>query len=127
MAEDSRPAAALSRCSAAAPARVEPRASLPALLRALRPLQWTKNLLLFAGIVFSATFDDLSRWEQALAIFAAFCAASSAAYLVNDAQDVELDRRHPLKPFRPIAAGALSPSVAVAVAAALVPSALGIA
>lgn len=127
MAEDSREAAALSRCSAPMPGRADAHASLLALLRALRPLQWTKNLLLFAGIVFSATFDDLSRWDRALAIFAAYCAASSAAYLVNDVQDIELDRRHPLKRSRPIAAGELSPRVALAGAAALAFVALGIA
>jgi 4-hydroxybenzoate polyprenyltransferase len=125
MAEDSRRAAALSRRSAAMPGRSDAHASLLALLRALRPLQWTKNLLLFAGIVFSATFDDLSRWDRALAIFAAYCAASSAAYLVNDVQDIEFDRRHPLKRFRPIAAGQLPPRVALAGAAALAFVALG--
>jgi 4-hydroxybenzoate polyprenyltransferase len=96
-----------------------------ALVRALRPLQWTKNLLLFAGIVFSATFDDLSRWDRALAIFAAYCAASSAAYLVNDVQDVELDRRHPVKRFRPIAAGEVSRRLALAAATVLACAALG--
>ena len=105
----------------------QPRARVSplALLRALRPLQWTKNLLLFAGIIFSATFDELSRWEHAVAIFAAYCAASSAAYLVNDVQDAELDRRHPVKRFRPIAAGEVSPRTALVVAAALALLALG--
>lgn len=125
MAEDSRRGAALSRSAAARPARADARPSALALLRALRPLQWTKNLLLFAGIVFSATFDDLSRWDRALAIFAAYCAASSAAYLVNDVQDVQLDRRHPLKRFRPIAAGEVSPRTALVGAVALACIALG--
>ena len=127
MVEDSRPAAAaLSRSSAATAGEARTRPSPLAILRALRPLQWTKNLLLFAGIVFSATFDDLSRWEHALAIFAAYCAASSAAYLVNDVQDAELDRRHPLKRFRPIAAGEVSPRTALVGAAALALVALGV-
>jgi 4-hydroxybenzoate polyprenyltransferase len=127
MAEDSRPAAAaLSRSSAATVRRPRAGVSLLALLRALRPLQWTKNLLLFAGIVFSATFDELSRWEDALAIFVAYCAASSAAYLLNDVQDAELDRRHPLKRFRPIAAREVSPRTALAAAVALALVALGV-
>jgi 4-hydroxybenzoate polyprenyltransferase len=127
MAEDSRPAAApLSRPSAAMVRRAHARASPLAFLQALRPLQWTKNLLLFAGIVFSATFDELSHWEHALAIFVAYCAASSAAYLVNDVQDAELDRRHPLKRFRPIAAGEVSPRTALVGAAVLALAALGV-
>jgi 4-hydroxybenzoate polyprenyltransferase len=126
MGEDSRPAAAaVSRPSAAIVGGAHARLSPLAFVRALRPLQWTKNLLLFAGIIFSATFDDLSRWEHALAIFAAYCAASSAAYLVNDVQDAELDRRHPTKRFRPVAAGEVSPRAALLGAGALTLVALG--
>jgi len=127
MSEDSRPAAAaVSRSSAAMVGGAHTRASPVAFLRALRPLQWTKNLLLFAGIVFSATFDELTRWEHALAIFAAYCAASSAAYLVNDVQDAELDRHHPIKRFRPVAAGQLSPRIAIVGAGALTLAAIGL-
>ena len=57
-----------------------------ALWVALRPRQWTKNLLLFAGIVFAAELGDASRWARALTAFAVYCAASSAAYLLNDLQ-----------------------------------------
>ena len=53
-------------------------------LAALRPRQWTKNLLVFAGIVFAAKLGDPVRWLEAIACFVAYCAASSAAYLVND-------------------------------------------
>ena len=75
-----------------------PRRSLAgALVRAMRPRQWTKNLLLFAGILFSVRFDKLDAWAAAIAVFCAYCAASSAAYLVNDVHDVDYDRRHPLK------------------------------
>ena len=126
MSEESRPAAAAVSRSSAAMVGGHARASPLAFLRALRPLQWTKNLLLFAGIVFSATFDELSRWEHALAIFAAYCAASSASYLVNDVQDAELDRRHPIKRFRPVAAGELSPRIAFVGAGALTLAALGL-
>src|SRR6266540_2230952 len=59
------------------------RRSLPhAALLALRPRQWTKNLLLFAGIIFAAKLGDASRWGEAVAAFVAYCAASSASYLV---------------------------------------------
>src|SRR6267154_6776315 len=80
-----------------------------AVLVSLRPRQWTKNLLLFAGIIFAAKLGDLSRWIEALAGFAAYCAASSASYLVNDVRDAPQDRLHPIKRLRPIAHGDLSP------------------
>jgi 4-hydroxybenzoate polyprenyltransferase len=95
-----------------------------ALLVALRPRQWSKNLLLFAGIVFAAQIGDAGRWVQALAAFAAYCAASSAAYLANDVIDRPYDRRHPVKRLRPVAAGELSPRAALSAAAALAAGAL---
>jgi 4-hydroxybenzoate polyprenyltransferase len=101
----------------ALPAR---RSRLQAALVSLRPRQWTKNLLLFAGIVFAAKLGDLSRWVDAVAAFAAYCAASGAAYLVNDLRDAQEDRRHPLKRLRPIARGELSVRDAAVLAAALV-------
>jgi len=96
------------------------RSPLWAALVALRPRQWTKNLLLFAGIIFAAKLGDVSRWGEALAVFAAYCAASSASYLVNDVRDAPHDRAHPIKRSRPIARGELSPRAAVSLAAALV-------
>jgi 4-hydroxybenzoate polyprenyltransferase len=91
-----------------------------AALIALRPRQWTKNLLLFAGIVFAAKLGDRWRWLDAVAAFAAYCAASSAAYLVNDIRDAPHDRAHPMKRLRPIARGELSPRLAYWLAGALV-------
>jgi len=97
------------------------RRSLPrAAFVALRPRQWTKNLLLFAGIIFAAQLSDFSRWIEALTAFAAYCAASSASYLVNDVRDAPLDRLHPVKRARPIARGELSPRVAELMAALLI-------
>jgi 4-hydroxybenzoate polyprenyltransferase len=97
------------------------RRSLPrAAFVALRPRQWTKNLLLFAGIVFAAKLGDVSRWGEALAAFVAYCAASSASYLVNDVRDAPHDRLHPVKRARPIARGELSPRVAELLAALLI-------
>jgi 4-hydroxybenzoate polyprenyltransferase len=93
---------------------------------ALRPRQWTKNLLLFAGIVFAAKLGDWWRWLDALAAFAAYCAASSAAYLLNDVRDAPHDRAHPVKRMRPIARGEVSPRLACGMAAALVVVAFGL-
>jgi 4-hydroxybenzoate polyprenyltransferase len=104
-----------------APVLVLPPRRTPAraALVALRPRQWTKNLLLFAGIVFAAKLGDGSRWLDAFAAFAAYCAASSAAYLVNDVRDAQHDRAHPVKRSRPIARGELAPRAAYALAAVL--------
>src|SRR5438874_9971591 len=90
----------------------------------LRPRQWTKNLRLFAGIIFAAKLGDLSRWGEAFAAFAAYCAASSASYLVNDVRDAEDDRLHPSKRLRPIAHGDLSPRLGLALAAVLLVAAV---
>ena len=93
---------------------------------ALRPQQWTKNLLLFAGIVFAAKVGDAQRWVDAVAAFAAYCAASSSAYLLNDVHDAADDRLHPAKRSRPVARGELSPRAALALAAALAIGALAL-
>ena len=98
----------------------ERRSPLRAALVALRPRQWSKNLLLFAGLVFAAKLGDASRWLEAAAAFAAYCAASSAAYLINDVKDAAHDRTHPLKRLRPIARGELSPRAALALSGGLV-------
>jgi len=98
-----------------------------AALVALRPRQWSKNLLLFAGIVFAAKLGDAVRWGEAAAIFVAYCAASSAAYLVNDLRDAADDRLHPVKRYRPIARGELPAERALVLAALLAAGALAIA
>jgi len=85
----------------------------------MRPRQWTKNLLVFAGIVFAAKLGDPGRWADAAIAFVAFCAGSSAAYLVNDVRDVAHDRLHPTKSARPVARGELAPRIALALAAGL--------
>jgi 4-hydroxybenzoate polyprenyltransferase len=94
---------------------------------ALRPRQWTKNLLIFAGIIFAAKLGDPTRWIAAVIAFVAYCAASSAAYLVNDVRDIASDRIHPVKRSRPIARGELAPRAALVLAAALVLVAFGLA
>ena len=93
-------------------------------LAALRPRQWAKNLLLFAGIVFAAKLGDAERWGEGVAAFAAYCAASSAAYLVNDVRDAENDRQHPVKRLRPVASGELPGRAALVLAGVLAAAAL---
>jgi 4-hydroxybenzoate polyprenyltransferase len=102
------------------------RGPLRAALVALRPRQWSKNLLLFAGILFAGELGDLTRWFEACAAFAAYCAASSAAYLINDVRDAPSDRLHPLKRERPVARGELSVRTALGLAAALALLAFGL-
>jgi len=91
-----------------------------ALLVSLRPRQWVKNLVLFAGILF--TLDrphPPGDWLRAGAAFGLFCLLSGAVYLFNDVADREQDRQHPDKRRRPIAAGKLAPAVALAVGTGL--------
>ena len=101
------------------PVRRPPRRPAHAALVSMRPRQWTKNLLVFAGIVFAAKLGDPGRWADAATAFVAFCAASSAAYLVNDVRDAEHDRLHPTKNARPIARRELAPRAALALAGGL--------
>jgi 4-hydroxybenzoate polyprenyltransferase len=89
------------------------------LIRSLRPQEWIKNLLVFAGLVFSGQVDQGPQVLDAVLVFVAFCAISSAGYLFNDIHDVDHDRRHPEKRFRPIAAGELGVGTAALAAAVL--------
>jgi 4-hydroxybenzoate polyprenyltransferase len=91
-----------------------------ALVRSLRPVQWLKNGFVLAPIVFSGRVDDPDAWVRSLVAVAAFCAASSATYLLNDVLDREADRLHPSKRSRPIAAGEVSVATALTTAALLV-------
>ena len=100
------------------------RASPSDYLRALRPHQWTKNLLLFLPLVASHTMFDPRAALAALIAFLAFCAAASSAYIINDLLDLTSDRDHPDKKNRPFASGAISPVRGLALAAILVVSAL---
>jgi 4-hydroxybenzoate polyprenyltransferase len=82
------------------------------LIRTMRPQEWVKNTLVFAGLLFSGKFDEGAAVADATLAFVAFCLISSAGYLFNDLRDVEHDRRHPEKRNRPIASGALAPGTA---------------
>ncbi len=90
-----------------------------ALIRAVRPRQWLKNLLVLAAPIAAGTIDELNTIQTAAVTFVAFTMASSAIYLINDVRDVEEDRRHPRKSKRPIAAGELSIRVALVVGVVL--------
>ena len=82
------------------------------LLISLRPEQWSKNLFLFAGVLFGARLLDIEAIGRATGGFAIFCALSGVVYLFNDLADRAGDQRHPLKRLRPIASGRLSPRIA---------------
>jgi 4-hydroxybenzoate polyprenyltransferase len=94
------------------------------LLISLRPGQWTKNLFVFAALVFAERLNDAGAVLQAVIAFAVFCSLSGAVYLVNDVFDRQQDQRHPLKKHRPIASGALDPRFALSAAALLTVAAL---
>src|SRR5689334_13480728 len=96
------------------------------LIRALRPPEWIKNLLVYAGLLFSGRLNEGSAVVDATLTFVAFCAIASAGYLLNDLRDREHDRQHPDKRNRPIASGALSPNAALTAAVILAIVALGI-
>lgn len=84
-----------------------------ALVRSMRPEQWTKNLIVFAALIFGHRLFDPAAVGLSLAAFLIFCALSSVGYILNDVVDRDLDRLHPFKKQRPIASGALSPRTAV--------------
>ncbi len=90
-----------------------------ALVQAVRPRQWTKNLLVFVGVVFAQLAGDPAMLLRAVAGFVAFSLLASSVYLVNDLKDVVADRQHPKKRLRPVASGRLTPGVAWTVAPVL--------
>ncbi len=103
------------------------RSRIPAPLRAMRPKQWVKNVLVFAAPVAAGYVLRPQVLVSSLLAFVAFCAISASVYLVNDVRDVESDRQHPTKRRRPIAAGELSPTTALVMAGVLLVIALAIA
>jgi 4-hydroxybenzoate polyprenyltransferase len=113
----------------------DPSATLPAparpvalnLLVSLRPGQWTKNLFVFAGLLFSRHLFDPAAVAYAAGAFAVFCTLSGVVYLVNDVADRTSDARHPMKARRPIASGALSPTIALVAAVVFASAALAVA
>ncbi|HIE52667.1 MAG TPA: decaprenyl-phosphate phosphoribosyltransferase [Armatimonadetes bacterium] len=100
------------------------RPKFTALLLSLRPQQWVKNILVFAGIAFTGRWN-WADGRYALGAFLVFCALSSAGYLVNDVRDLESDRQHPQKRHRPLPAGEISVPVVLVLAALLTAGSLG--
>lgn len=103
------------------------RSPLRAAIKTGRPQEWIKNVFVFAGLLFSGQFDNSNAVLEAFLTFLAFCAISSAGYYVNDLVDVELDRKHPKKRFRPLAAGELSERAAMTIAPLLAVAAIALA
>lgn len=115
---------ARSPVTSASPAaeRTGGRSVIVQVVHSLRPSQWTKNVFVFAGLIFGLRLGDPAAVWRALAAFGVFCVLSGVVYLVNDIRDRDADRLHPVKSRRPIASGALAPvhaAVAAAVLAAL--------
>jgi len=100
------------------------RLGISGLLLSLRPEQWTKNLIVFAALIFGQRLFDPAAAGRSLAAFFIFCALSGVVYLLNDVSDREADRLHPVKRHRPIPAGEVSASSALSVAAVLAVAAL---
>jgi 4-hydroxybenzoate polyprenyltransferase len=100
-------------------ARLGARRAAPGLLRSLRPSQWTKNLIIFAPLLFGQRLLDPVAIADAIYAFGIFCALSGVVYLLNDVADREGDRRHPIKRHRPIASGQVSVAAALSLAAVL--------
>lgn len=102
-----------------------------AVVKAMRPRQWLKNLLVLAAPLAALGGDVHYDYRDVLykvsIAFVAFCMASSSIYLINDARDVEADREHPTKRFRPIAAGVLPVGTAYGLATVLAVACLGLA
>lgn len=101
-----------------------PKATYVQWLRLLRPEQWTKNLVVFAGVIFGKQLIDASEIGRAIVAFVCFCLLSSGTYIFNDILDLEADRQHPVKRHRPLASGAIEPAAAVWVGAGLVAAGL---
>lgn len=89
------------------------------LLRAMRPRQWTKNLVVFAAIVFDRKLAEPRYLAPVVAGFGLLCMLASSVYLINDLVDIEQDRQHPTKRYRPIASGVLPRGIAIATAVLL--------
>ncbi|MEO6989165.1 MAG: UbiA family prenyltransferase, partial [Aquihabitans sp.] len=112
----------------AGPAVTATRRPLPmALIAAARPRQWVKNLLVFAAPAAAGVIGERTALLQTVAAFACFCLASSGTYYLNDAADVDADRLHPKKQFRPIAAGDLSVGLARVIGAVAIITSVGLA
>jgi decaprenyl-phosphate phosphoribosyltransferase len=98
--------------------------TFPAVVRSMRPRQWTKNALVFVAPASAGVIDHGIDLLHSLAAFAIFCAAASGTYLLNDLADAKADRNHPDKRHRPIAHGTINPTLAMAMAMGLMTAAM---
>jgi len=106
----------------------QPIGAIPSgIFRSMRPHQWTKNLVVFAALVFDIKLFQMQSTMPVLLGFVVLCMLSSAVYLINDCVDVHADRAHPRKSRRPIASGVVPIPLAVAVAALLMAGGLAVA
>lgn len=96
------------------------------LLRLARPKQWVKNVLVFAAPGAAGVLDQRGPFVSAVLAFACFCLAAAGTYFLNDARDVESDRRHPTKRHRPVASGAVPVRVATTIGITLLLAAVGL-
>jgi 4-hydroxybenzoate polyprenyltransferase len=87
-----------------------------AILKTMRPKQWVKNIVIFAALIFDRQLTKVSSLLPTLAGFFLFCFITGIVYIINDLADLEADRKHPKKRFRPLAAGVLPVRVAQAAA-----------
>lgn len=86
---------------------------LYAILKTMRPKQWAKNIVIFAALIFDRQLTKISSLLPTLAGFFLFCIITGVVYIINDLFDLEADRRHPKKRFRPLAAGVLPIRIAL--------------
>jgi 4-hydroxybenzoate polyprenyltransferase len=100
---------------------------LKSLLRAMRPHQWIKNILIFVPIITAHAIQDLSGWIHDVFAFLAFCATASGIYILNDLSDLNADRRHPRKSKRPLASGAVPLHVGAILAIILIAAGIALA
>jgi len=98
-----------------------------AYLKLLRPKDWAKNAFLFIPLFFAGEIADINKVLSVLLGFVAFSAAASSIYILNDYRDIEDDKKHPVKKFRPLASGAVSKSIALVIAVCLIIFAFGLA
>lgn len=97
------------------------------LIRTIRPHQWVKNVFVLAPVVFAKSFFDPAMLTRAALAFFVFCFLAGAVYTINDLADIEADRLHPVKRYRPIPSGRVPEKVARIYAAVLVAGSLGVA
>jgi decaprenyl-phosphate phosphoribosyltransferase len=100
--------------------------SMPALLRLARPKQWVKNVLVVAAPAAAGVLGEPESLYRTFIAFVCFCLAASGTYYINDALDVEADRRHPTKRFRPVASGEVSQQTAMIGGAVLIVASIGL-